>query len=102
MTLRDRLGFCPAQAATSERRLDVGHGHVVYVEECGNPKGQAVLIVHGGPGGGCNPTMRRLHDPFCVIQPRNGYYYVQSVGIQTTIYAHNAWLTANVRNLLSK
>ena len=63
MTLRDRLGFCPAQAATSERRLDVGHGHVVYVEECGNPKGQAVLIVHGGPGGGCNPTMRRLHDP---------------------------------------
>ncbi len=63
MTLRDRLGLNPALGANFERRLNVGDGHVVYVEECGNPKGQPVLIVHGGPGGGCNPTMRRLHDP---------------------------------------
>ncbi len=27
------------------------------------PNGQPVLIVHGGPGGGSNPTMRRFHDP---------------------------------------
>ena len=63
MTLRDRLGLNPALGANYEYRLDVGDGHVVYVEECGNPKGQPALIVHGGPGGGCNPTMRRLHDP---------------------------------------
>ena len=28
-----------------------------------NPRGAPVLIVHGGPGGGCNATMRRYHDP---------------------------------------
>lgn len=44
-------------------RLDVGDGHVIYAEECGNPSGVPVLVVHGGPGGGCNPTMRRYHDP---------------------------------------
>jgi proline iminopeptidase len=36
---------------------------VLHVEECGNPKGQPVLVVHGGPGGGINPAMRRFHDP---------------------------------------
>lgn len=44
-------------------RLDVGQGHVIYYEECGNPRGEPALIVHGGPGGGCNETMRRFHDP---------------------------------------
>jgi proline iminopeptidase len=43
--------------------LDVGDGHRIYFEECGNPRGKPVLIVHGGPGGGCNPSMRRYHDP---------------------------------------
>ncbi len=45
-----------------EHRLSVGGGHTVYVEECGNPAGQAALVVHGGPGGGSNPVMRRYHD----------------------------------------
>jgi len=44
-------------------RLDVGGGHEIYFEECGNPDGQPALVVHGGPGGGSNPTMRRYHDP---------------------------------------
>jgi proline iminopeptidase len=44
-------------------RLDVGRGHTVYFEQCGNPAGKPVIIIHGGPGGGCNPTMRRFHDP---------------------------------------
>jgi proline iminopeptidase len=38
-------------------------GHEVYFEECGSPGAKPVLMVHGGPGGGCNPTMRRYHDP---------------------------------------
>jgi proline iminopeptidase len=37
--------------------------HRVYFEECGNPRGKPVIIVHGGPGGGTNPNMRRYHDP---------------------------------------
>ena len=43
--------------------LDSGDGHKVYYEECGNPNGIPVLVVHGGPGGGCSPTMRRFFDP---------------------------------------
>jgi proline iminopeptidase len=43
--------------------LAVSGGHRIYFEECGNPQGRPVLMVHGGPGGGSNPTMRRYHDP---------------------------------------
>ncbi|MEL6101923.1 MAG: prolyl aminopeptidase [Pseudomonadota bacterium] len=46
-----------------QRMLDVGDGHKVYVEQCGNPKGEAVVVLHGGPGGGCSPAMRRYFDP---------------------------------------
>lgn len=63
MTIRDRLGLYPPLQPYRERQLDVGNGHVVHVEECGSPEGKPVLIVHGGPGGGSNPTMRRYHDP---------------------------------------
>lgn len=44
-------------------RLPVSPVHEIYFEECGNPEGQPVLMVHGGPGGGSNATMRRYHDP---------------------------------------
>ncbi|WP_150244520.1 prolyl aminopeptidase [Nocardiopsis quinghaiensis] len=43
--------------------LDVGEGHRVYWELCGNPAGKPVVFLHGGPGGGCNPDQRRLFDP---------------------------------------
>lgn len=43
--------------------LDVGDGHQVYWELCGNPNGKPVVFLHGGPGGGCTPTQRRLFDP---------------------------------------
>ncbi len=43
--------------------LDVGHGHRVYWEQCGNPGGKPVVVLHGGPGGGTSPTMRRFLDP---------------------------------------
>ena len=45
------------------RRLDRGVGHVIYVEQCGNPAGIPVIVLHGGPGGGCSPVMRRFFDP---------------------------------------
>ncbi len=44
-------------------QLKVSDLHEIYFEECGNPDGKPVLIVHGGPGGGSNATMRRYHDP---------------------------------------
>ncbi len=46
-----------------QRILDMGDGHRVYVEQCGNPSGIPVLVLHGGPGGGCSPAMRRYFDP---------------------------------------
>jgi proline iminopeptidase len=46
-----------------QRMLDVGDGHHVYVEQSGNPQGLPVVVVHGGPGGGCSPAMRRYFDP---------------------------------------
>ena len=35
-----------------QRMLEVGDGHRVYVEQCGNPDGIPVIVLHGGPGGG--------------------------------------------------
>ena len=46
-----------------QRMLDVGDGHSIYVEQCGNPAGAPVVVLHGGPGGGCSPAMRRYFDP---------------------------------------
>ncbi|CCI42749.1 unnamed protein product [Albugo candida] len=43
--------------------LSVSEGHQLYYEECGNPHGKPVLIVHGGPGSGCRESMRCYHDP---------------------------------------
>ncbi|MGE3065605.1 MAG: prolyl aminopeptidase [Hyphomicrobiaceae bacterium] len=60
---RERFGLYPPIEPYRHERLSVGSGHDIYVEECGNPRGAPVLIVHGGPGGGCNATMRRYHDP---------------------------------------
>ena len=43
--------------------LDVGDGNLVYWEACGNPDGKPALVLHGGPGSGCTPGMRRYFDP---------------------------------------
>jgi proline iminopeptidase len=43
--------------------LDVGDGNLVYWETCGNPDGKPAVLVHGGPGSGCSPGMRRGFDP---------------------------------------
>ena len=46
-----------------QRVIDMGDGHRIYVEQCGNPDGIPVVLLHGGPGGGCSPAMRRYFDP---------------------------------------
>ncbi|WP_328905134.1 prolyl aminopeptidase [Streptomyces sp. NBC_00234] len=43
--------------------LDVGDGNLVYWEVCGNPAGKPALVVHGGPGSGCNARSRQYFDP---------------------------------------
>jgi proline iminopeptidase len=44
-------------------RLKVSELHELYFEESGNPSGKPVVFLHGGPGGGTEPKMRRYFDP---------------------------------------
>lgn len=43
--------------------LRVSRRHEVYFEECGNPQGKPAVFLHGGPGGGTTPAMRRFFNP---------------------------------------
>ena len=43
--------------------LDVGDGHRLYWELCGNPEGKPAIFLHGGPGGASSPDHRRQFDP---------------------------------------
>jgi len=55
--------------------LDVGSGHSIYWETCGDPLGKPALFLHGGPGGGCFADHRRLFDParyFIVLFDQRG------------------------------
>jgi proline iminopeptidase len=44
-------------------RLRVSKLHTIHYEECGNPRGQPLVFLHGGPGGGIDATYRRYFDP---------------------------------------
>lgn len=43
--------------------IQVDDRHTLYWEKCGNPDGKPVVMLHGGPGGGCTEKMRQFHDP---------------------------------------
>jgi len=43
--------------------LAVSPLHTLYYEQCGNPQGQPVVLLHGGPGGGIVNDYRRFFDP---------------------------------------
>ncbi len=60
---RQRTGLYPAIEPYRTGMLDVGEGHQIYYEECGRPDGLPVIALHGGPGGGAAPSMRRFFDP---------------------------------------
>ena len=53
----------PRHEARRSGRLRVSDIHEIYWEESGNPKGVPVIALHGGPGGGSSPEMRRFFDP---------------------------------------
>ncbi|MGH8927685.1 MAG: prolyl aminopeptidase [Acidimicrobiia bacterium] len=43
--------------------LEVGDGHRIYWEACGNLHGRPALYLHGGPGSGFSPGQRQFFDP---------------------------------------
>ncbi|WP_158885543.1 prolyl aminopeptidase [Amycolatopsis anabasis] len=53
----------PAIEPSEHGFLDVGDGHRVYWESCGNPRGKPVVVLHGGPGSGISPMARQHFDP---------------------------------------
>ncbi|MEM7766122.1 MAG: prolyl aminopeptidase [Pseudomonadota bacterium] len=58
-----RRTLYPRHEARRTGRLRVSGLHEIYWEESGNPNGLPVLGLHGGPGGGSSPEMRRFFDP---------------------------------------
>ncbi len=57
-----RTQFPPIEPYATHR-LKVSDLHTIHFEECGNPKGKPVVMLHGGPGAGISANMRRYHDP---------------------------------------
>ncbi len=53
----------PACQPYRRGRLKVSGLHEIYFEECGDPHGKPVVVLHGGPGGGISPFLRQFHDP---------------------------------------
>ena len=43
--------------------LAVDDPHLLYWEQCGNPAGEPMVFLHGGPGAGCTEIDRRFFDP---------------------------------------
>lgn len=56
-------GLYPESSPWRTHALEVPHGHVLHVEEGGNPEGICAVILHGGPGSGSSPLLRRFFDP---------------------------------------
>lgn len=55
--------------------LKVSDIHEIYYQLCGNPEGQPVFALHGGPGGSCSPDMCRFFNPekyFIVLHDQRG------------------------------
>lgn len=49
-------------SAYATHAIAVDGSHQLHVAEYGNPNGVPVLVVHGGPGGRCLPSMTRFFD----------------------------------------
>ena len=73
--------------------LDVGNGNLVYWEQCGNPEGKPVVVLHGGPGSGCTPGSRRSFDPdayrIVLFDQRNCGRSTPLAGDPATDLSHN-------------
>jgi len=57
------VGLFPEIEPYEQGLLDVGDGHRLYWETCGNPAGRPAVVLHGGPGSGCTPGHRCGFDP---------------------------------------
>jgi proline iminopeptidase len=56
-------GLYPPLEPYNSGRLRVSAVHEIYYEESGNPQGKPAVFLHGGPGGGTDPSLRQFFDP---------------------------------------
>jgi proline iminopeptidase len=56
-------GLYPPIKPYNSGMLRVSAVHEIYYEESGNPRGKPAIFLHGGPGGGTDPSMRQFFDP---------------------------------------
>jgi proline iminopeptidase len=63
MQSSERRTLYPPIEPYESGHLDVGDGHSLYWELCGNPDGKPVVFLHGGPGGASSPDHRRQFNP---------------------------------------
>jgi len=59
----NRRGLFPESEPFNYGWMPTGGPHEIFYEQCGNPEGKPCIILHGGPGGAINSTMRRFFDP---------------------------------------
>ena len=52
----------PRPVVFDSRWLPVGDGHELYIEQSGNPDGLPAVLLHGGPGAGCQSAEHGLFD----------------------------------------
>ena len=55
--------FFPPVEPFENGTLVVSDPHELYWEQCGNPEGDPILFLHGGPGAGCSAQDRCFFDP---------------------------------------
>jgi proline iminopeptidase len=60
---QDRKDLWPDIEPFRTDHLQVSDIHRIYFEECGNPEGKPVFVIHGGPGGRVSPYYRRFFNP---------------------------------------
>jgi proline iminopeptidase len=53
----------PPRTPYNQGKLKVSDLHTIHFEESGNPEGKPIVLLHGGPGGGCPPFYRQYFDP---------------------------------------
>lgn len=62
-SIQVRRGLYPENEPFARGWMKTDSAHEIYYEECGVRDGKPCIILHGGPGGAVNPTMRRFFDP---------------------------------------
>ena len=58
-----RRGLYPEVEPHMSGWMLTGSPHEIYWEACGARDGKPAIVLHGGPGGAINTTMRRFFDP---------------------------------------